>query len=53
MGGRLSRITKSHALSKNCDRAFQEELWVRRSHAKREASVLVDPNVCGITSRRI
>jgi len=29
IGGRLSRITKSHALSKNCDRAFQEELWVQ------------------------
>jgi hypothetical protein len=29
MGGRLSRITKSVALSKNCDRAFQEELWVQ------------------------
>jgi hypothetical protein len=52
MGGRLSRIAKSHALSKNCDRAFQEELWVHRSHAEREASLLVDPNFCRITSRR-
>src|SRR5271168_417073 len=48
MGGRLSRITKSHALSKNCDRAFQEELWVHRPQAEREASLLVDPNFCRI-----
>jgi len=53
MGGRLSRITKSHALSKNCDRAFQEELWVRRSRAESEAGLLVDPNVCRIASRQI
>jgi len=52
VGERPSRIAKSHALSKYCDRAIQKELSVHRSHAESEASLLVDPNVCRITSER-
>ena len=52
VGGRPSRIAKSHALSKYCDRAIQKELSVHRSHAESEVSLLVDPNVCRITSER-